>query len=889
MLKTGSKIGSYTVVEKIGAGGMGEVYRATDTKLGRDVALKVLPEALAGDPNRMGRFQREAQVLASLNHPHIATIHGLEESGVTRALVMELVDGSTLAERIAQGPLPREEALPIARQIAEALEYAHDRGVIHRDLKPANVKLTTDGKVKILDFGLAKALEGTPAAGDIATSPTLSIAATTAGLILGTAGYMSPEQARGKSADRRADIWSFGAVLFEMLTGKQTFSGETVTDTLAAVVRAEPEWETVPAATPRRIRELLRRCLEKDPRQRLQAIGEARIIIEQVLAHPEADAAAESAAPAATAQLSWIRAAAWGLAGGLMVAAVAFGVYLTRQPDAAVLHAAIPPPPDTTFALVGTQPGPVTVSPDGRMLAFASSQKGKVLLYLRHLNTGEAQPLAGTDGAAYPFWSPDSRWIGFFAGGGKLKKIEVTGGPPATICDATNGKGGTWNRDGVILFAPAHNTPIHRVSAAGGVSQPITQFNKERRDNSHRHPMFLPGGKRYLYLARSGGAEHTIVAGALDGGPEKELMKTSFAVEFASGHLLFIRDKSLMAQPFDPDSLEFTGDPAPVAEGVMQLSSGAARGVFSVSQSGVLAYQVSSEQGAVALEWFDRKGTRTGQLGDKADYHELRISPDGGKVAVSIGDAQTGMRDIWVYEVKRNLRTRFTYDPTHDESPVWSPDSRSIAFASSRKGTGDIYVKSLGGLASEELIYESKDTALPTSWSRDGKYIAFNTFGPSHPGFISVLLLEGDRKPAPFFQSEFLHVDGQFSPDGKWMAYMSLESGRPEIHVAPFPNPTRKLQVSQNGGRFPHWRRDGKQIVYQNQEGQMISVNVSTRGDTLEIGAAEPLGTLPIVGTTSMVAASPDSTRFLAISSGVDQPSAPMLLVVNWPAKLKKK
>ncbi|MDX1644231.1 MAG: protein kinase, partial [Thermoanaerobaculia bacterium] len=673
----GTSVSHYQVEEKIGEGGMGVVYRATDTRLNRQVALKALPESFLEDPQRLARFEREAQLLASLNHTNIAGIHGLETEGDSRYLILELVEGETLAERIDRGRLGLEEALGIAREIAEALEAAHDKGIIHRDLKPANVKITPAGQVKVLDFGLAKALEGAtdPASGpNLENSPTLSMAATQAGIILGTAAYMAPEQAAGQPADRRADVWSFGVVLAEMLGGKQLFTGETASHVLAAVLQKEVDLDDALPDVPPPIRLLLERCLEKKPRRRLQAIGEARIAIEDYLADPAAantpDRAVEDPeeAPAVPA---WRRLLPWGLTAALLVASIGLAVTSRRaDPPADVVQFTIPPPAGTAFNLNPTSPGPVAVSPDGRHLVFVANGSGGTGLWVRSFEASEARLLAGTEGAAYPFWSPDSRSIGFFADS-KLKRIDIAGGPAVSLTEADNGKGGTWSSDGVILFAPTHDAAIHRVAAAGGESVPVTALVPER-DISHRHPEFLPDGEHFLYLARIEDPANNdlpeIRLAALEGSDERVLLRSPSAAGYASGYLLYTLESTLMARPFDFDRLEFSGDAVPVADGITLISTGSARSVFSASSAGVLAYQTGANESGAVIYWFDRSGEEAGTVGETARYNEVSLSPDDRRLGVTITDSEAGTRDIWLFDLDRGIPSRFTFDPRHDDS-----------------------------------------------------------------------------------------------------------------------------------------------------------------------------------------------------------------------------
>jgi len=887
VLASGTKLGPYEIQSALGSGGMGEVYRASDTKLKREVALKVLPELFANDAQRTSRFEREAQLLASLNHSHIAHLHGLEEANGIRALVMELVEGPTLAERIAQGPIPLEEALPLAKQIAEALEYAHDRGIIHRDLKPANIKLTPDGQVKVLDFGLAKALEGDVAEASISASPTISAAATRAGMLLGTAAYMSPEQAKGKPVDRRADIWAFGCVLFEMLAGKPAFDGETITDTLAAVVRAEPEWPQLPDKIPGSIRELLHRCLMKDPKQRLQAIGEARIAIEKYLADPNTEPAAVQGPRKDRGRLLSV------IATTAALAAIFLGVmYWRRAPEESrVIRSYIKPMANSSFVLGGTASG-FALSPDGRRLAYvATTPEGKELLWVRPLDSLQSQPLAGTEGAAFPFWSPDSRFIGFFAGG-KLKKIEASGGPPLTLCDANTGRGGTWNREGVILFTPTVGSPVHRVSAAGGAATPVTSLDTSKSEVSHRWPYFLPDGRHFLYVAGSSFAPkdsptNSVLVGSLDSKESKFLFHAHASAIYASGHILFLRLNTLMAQPFDAKRLELTGEAFPVADPV-QEDEGRMHGVFSASENGVLTYVEGASGGGWQLIWVDRSGKKLGEVPGADAYADAQISPDGKRLAFTL---RSSGNDIWIYDIARGVKTRLTFGAASSQANsagVWTPDGRQIAYSCARAAKFGLCLRPSDGSGNEEVILAGTEyPRYPNDWSPDGKLL---TYYESRLGVFEIwmLPLSGERKPYPFLQSPFNQFGARFSPDGKWLAYFSLESGRAEVYVVPFPGPGGKWQVSTGGGTWPRWRRDGKELFYLSFDNKLIAADVRASGSSFEIGAVRALfETRPYRSGGATFDVSADGQRFI-IDYAQEQPSAAIALVVNWTADLKK-
>jgi len=908
-LTSGTRLGPYEVLAAIGAGGMGEVYRARDAKLGRDVALKVLPDAFARDAERMARFQREAKVLASLSHPNIASIHGLEDSGATHALVMELIGGPTLAERIKSGAIPINEALLIAKQICEALEYAHEHGIVHRDLKPANVKLTADDAVKVLDFGLAKAFEGDASSIDIANSPTMSRMATQAGVLLGTAAYMSPEQAKGKAVDRRADIWGFGCVLYEMLTGKMAFQGETVTDTLAAVIMRDPDWSRIPTATPVRIRVLLQRCLQKDPKQRLQAIGDARISLEEVLSGAQDPALAGATSRAPGQRWLWPVVAA-------VCAVVAIGGWLAflylrpKPPSAQAMRFEIPMPEKTMPR------GYFALSPDGLKLAFlAADASGATRVWVRSIDAVDARPLEGTEGVSdLPFWSPDGRFIAFPTPG-KLKKVEAVGGPPVTLCDSISVVlGGAWNGDDKIVFGTAAG--LEQVSASGGSATPITTGGPSAA------PFFLPDGRHFVYLHPTiQGTGMGIYVGSVDAKPQEQASRKLLAdysqaiyapsSDPAVGYLLFVRGANpgrplgtLMAQEFDTRRLELVGEAVPIAEQV--AISG-----FSASATDVLVYVVGTQSapgGGVRgimqgqLTWFDREGKALGTVGEIGSYRTLALSPDGKRVAFDRADPQNpSTRNIWIYEFERGVTTRFTFSTGWDTNPVWSPDGSRIAFDSNRDGAFDLYQKISNLAGDDELLYRSSEAKAPSGWSPDGRFLLY--FLPLPPSRVSLLPVSGgeaDRKAVLLTHSEFNEAAARFSPDGRWIAYSSNESGRDEVYVRPFDaasvtgsssagatTVTGKWMASKDGGTTPLWRRDGKELFYLSLDGSAMAVDVNTSG-VFQAGIPKALFKVPPGELYWDV--SSDGRRFLMAAPTRTNSStpAPFNVVLNWQATLKK-
>jgi len=896
----GQTLGHYRIVEKLGEGGMGVVYRARDENLNRDIAIKVLPEAFASDPERLARFKREAQLLAALNHPNIAAIYGLEEQDGLRYLVLEYVPGQTLAERVGAGlkparpPLPLDEALEICKQIAEALEAAHEKGIIHRDLKPANVKVTPEGKVKVLDFGLAKAFEPEGSAADLSQSPTISAVASRAGVILGTAAYMSPEQARGRPVDKRTDIWAFGCVLYECLSGKQAFGGESITDAIAAIIKNEPEWSALPAETPAAVRTLLRRCLQKDPRERLRDVGDA--LLELVGAVAAATAPTQSAVAEAPPAAARPRPLPWLVAALATAIALVLGLVHFREAPAErrVIKFTLQPPDKTTF-------GALAVSPDGSRVAFTTRDaSGKTQLWVRPLEALAAQPLAGTEGASYPFWSPDSRSIGFFAEG-KLKKIEASGGLAQTIADAPRGRGGAWSRDGLIVFAPSSTGLLMQVPAAVGEPKPATQMDASRQETSHRWPQFLPDSRRFLYLIWSGQPEHQgIYLGSLDSKEKTRLVATDSSAAYAGpasgpGYLLFVRERALLAQSFDPGKLELSGEAFPAAEPV-GVDAGVSLSRVSVSSSGVLVYD--SIGGNRQLVWLDRTGKSLQTLGPTGTYWSLDLSPDGRRVASSRADPQTGNSDIWLFDLARASSSRFTFYPAFDSFPLWSPDGKRIAFSSSREGPWNLYQKAASGAGEEELLLKTTSNKWTTDWSPDGRFLLYTELDPKTRADLWVLppsseTRNAERKPMPFLRTEFDERNARFSPDGRWVAYQSNESGRDEIYVRGFspgePGSRGQWQVSTGGGLEPRWRGDGKELFYLAPDRKLMAVEVKA-GTGFEAGIARPLFQTRVYTSAfaGRYAVTRDGQRFLIISEAEESAGEPATVILNWPAALKK-
>lgn len=890
------KIGQYEVTGKLGEGGMGEVYRARDAKLGREVALKILPAALAHDGQSLARLEREARTLAALNHPNIAAIYGLEEAEGLRALVMELVEGETLAEHIhgATGTgtkcLSPEEALPIAKQIAEALEYAHERGVIHRDLKPANVKITPEGTVKVLDFGLAKVLSDQDSAAPVtaANSPTLSALATQAGMILGTAAYMAPEQAKGKPVDRRADIWAFGCVLFEMLSGKKPFEGETISDLLAAVIRGEPEWTDLPEKTPAAIKRLIRRCLVKDPKQRLRDVGDARIAIEETLARTAADAGADvlgAGIAESTSAARLRRTLPWAM-GSVAIVFAGVACWLLFRPALRpnVIRFPLSPPEGAEFI----DGGELSISPDGRMLAFIAQSGGPdkpPVLWLRPLDSMAAQAIPGTEGAQAPFWSPDSQQIGFQAGG-KLVKIAATGGGPQTLCDA-DFPGGSWNKDGAILFNNHNN--IYSVPDTGG-EPTLVATPDAAHGEFFQLPQFLPDGRHFIVQVRTGSpVGGYIAAGSLDSKTVERLTPSSTDALYALGYLFYMDQSTLMARRFNAKALRFTGGAVPVAQNVGRFEN-ADYGFFVVSPTGMLAYETVPAVSTNQMTWFSRAGQKLGVVGQPDVYSTPVLSPDGSKLAVAVGPL--GKHNIWVYDLKRGTGSRLTISSADDLNPVWSADGKQILFSSNRAGLYDIYQQAADGLGSTEPVFQSKDQIkYLNDLTTDGRYLLYDTGGDENGAQLWGVPLFGDRKPSAFIEGEFRAISAQFSPNGHFVTYASNETGRNEIYVQTFPQQTGKWQISASGGTDPVWRRDGKELFFLSPDGKLMAVDANTNAGTFQAGIPKELFQAQVIPPwywRNIYAPSADGQRFLMITPASEAKAAPITVVVNWAATMKK-
>lgn len=887
----GTRLGPYEIVAPLGAGGMGEVYRARDKKLDRDVALKILPESFAHDPERLTRFEREAKTLAALNHAHIAQIYGLEQSTIGSALVMELVDGEELATRIARARIPIDDALLIARQIAEALEAAHESGIIHRDLKPANIKLRADGMVKVLDFGLAKLGATGPADAMSALGATgalTSPAMTMHGVILGTAAYMSPEQAKGKSVDRRADIWAFGCVLFEMLTGRRAFEGEDVTDTIASVVSKEPDWSKLPAATPPSVQRLLHRCLEKNLSRRLPHIGVARLDLADPAGVTQSE---EPPSRRARAGRSMVAAVLLMLAIGL--GAGWWGATrLTPTTAAPAYRASLIFPRDPSLAPVAPT-SRFAISPDGTRLAFVGTTDGVNRLWLRSLNDLTARPLADLrgGGGGAPFWSPDGNRVAFFTSG-QLLRVDVAGGPPTVIAESPGFRQqlppGAWNADGVIVVS--HGGALGRVSANGGPIEPLTSLDTAAGETFHAYPHFLPDGQHLLYTAYQALTPVAVYAITLDRPSAREkVIDGGSNVQYADGALLYVRGNALVAQLFDPSRRTLSGEPAVIVDRLLVNIATHFGGAFSASRTGALVHQGTGGDldmpfESTALVWRTPSGPAQTLIDEPGPYRHLAIAPDGRHALVTKLDAR-GRSDLWTIDLARGVRTRvaLTLQPNQLGSAVWSADGTAfiVNFA---KGQGlDLYRKRNDPTSAEELVLADQRFKIPMSVSRDGRFLLFDTVSTETGGDIWVVPLDAPASAAPFVNTPYFERFAQFSPDGKWVAYASDDSGATEIYVRAFPGGQRQVRVSASGGDVPRWSRDGRQLFFYSN-GKMMAANLKTTAETLEVTSVTPLFDChPPEGFRRMFYDVMPDGRFLVMTPPVDALPASLTLTVNWP------
>ena len=891
-LTPGSRLGVFTITAKIGVGGMGEVYQATDTNLKRQVAIKVLPASVAGDADRLARFQREAEVLAALNHPHIAAIYGLEKTPDGTALVMELVEGDDLSQRIARGAIPIDEALPIAKQIAEALEAAHEQGIIHRDLKPANIKVRRDGTVKVLDFGLAKALD--PPAGSspsMTQSPTLTTPAMTqAGMILGTAAYMSPEQARAKTVDKRTDIWAFGAVLFEMLTATRAFGGEDVADVLSRVLQREPDLAALPVGTPLGVRTLVARCLVKDPRQRLRDIGDARLALDGAF-ETASSSAGVAPLPARRPRLAWAFVALLATALAGVTTLVVAGRGAQAAAAASPVRFTLTLPEGWTVPTSSREGGataPIAVAPDGKRLAFiAKSPEGQDYVWIRALDTVAPAMLAGTEDASSLFWSPDGRSLGFFAGTA-MRSVDISSGTVSKICDAPPpNRGAAWAPDGTIIYA-LERGGLLKVPSSGGTPTPLTTLAPG--ETGHWRPAFLPDGRHFAYrpVGMAGGPAGPIYVASL-GAPGRTHLLDADAVNvsFSQGHVLFLRQGRLMAHALDSRTMTTVGEPLLVAEQIGQQGGSAMPfGVFSSSATGVILYQSSSTsllQRSV-LVWLDRSGKKLAEFGGAGDYSDIQLSPDGTRAAfVSANPGERG-RHVWLLDLARGVRTRLTFAATDYQAPVWAPDGSRLVFSGAAAGRYSLFQKLASGAGGEVELASPSARSLPTSWSPDGKFLLMEgqdiAGGAPH---LIVLPLGGDRKPFAFVEGDASSRQGRFSPDGRWVAYTSNESGRSEVYVRSFPDRGGKWLVSNGGGRLPRWRADGKEIVYFAGDGQLTAAEVAIQAESVQLGTTRSLSEIGRLVNGRPYDMSPDGQRFLVLRDP-DKAKAPetFTVLVNW-------
>ena len=894
-LAAGTKLGPYEIQSPLGAGGMGEVYRARDTRLGRDVAVKVLPQHLSSDPDLKARFEREARASSALSDPHICHLYDIGSQDGTDFLVMELLEGESLADRLQKGPLPLKQALQCGIEIAEALDKAHKNGIVHRDLKPGNVMLTKSG-AKLLDFGLAKptmavvGAVGSSGSGKLTPStPTMSIAAlssppaelTQRGMVVGTFQYMAPEVLQGQEADARSDIFALGAMLYEMVSGKRAFAGKSQLSVMTAILEKEPEQML---QAPPALEHVVRTCLAKDPSERLQTALEVARELRWVAEGPRL---AQEVEPTRKTSRQWLW---WVVTAVAATSAIFFAAlyFAAASRPAQLIRSYIPPPDKASFAFNGDIAGPVVISPDGGAIAFvADDANGKHTLWVRELKADSARPVAGTEGATFPFWSPDGRVLGFF-GDGKLKLIDVGGGVATTLCETPQGRGGAWNRDGIIVFSPSYQGPLYKIPAAGGTPVQITKVDVSHHD-SHRWPVFVADGKHFLYLAvthrNQSDPADAIYLGSLDGKEARFVMPAVTNAILNQGQILFLRENHLMAQEFDANKGKLSGSATKIADDV-QNDPTTWHASFDVSQSGILVHGTGG--GAESqLTWFDRSGKELAKLGSPdVNLFNLRLSPKGDQLASETTS------DIWIHDLSRNVRTRLTFNG-QIQSPVWSPDGQWVAFAgaltSDQHPTSIVRKRSDGG-GEVEILLKSARNLTPDDWSPDGKFLLYTDGLTGNDQTVWALPLGGDRKPIPVATRKEGVDQGHaaFSPDSRWVAYSSTESGRSEVYIVPFNRGGGRWQVSSTGGDRPRWSSNGKELFYMALDRTLMAVSVAVSKESIKLGTAQPLfRTSVIAAAFSLYDVSADGKRFV-IASTIQSQNAPVALVVNWTAGLKK-
>jgi serine/threonine protein kinase len=879
-LASGTKLGPYEIVAPLGAGGMGEVYRARDTRLDRDVAIKVLSGHFVSDPNLKERFEREARTISQLSHPNICALYDVGSQDGIDYLVMECLEGESLADRLIRGPLTLEEVLRYGAQVADALDKAHQQGVIHRDLKPGNIMLTKTG-AKVLDFGLAKQAQAKTPSSSALTAMTAK-PLTVEGTIVGTFQYMAPEQIEGNEADTRGDIFALGCVLYEMTTGKRAFAGKTQASVIASILATEPPaLSQVAPMTPPALERLVRYCMAKDREERIQSAHDVKLQLDWI-----AEAGSQAGVPAPVLTRRRIsQKLAWAVTAVAIATAIVFAIgFGLRAPvPAHPLRVSVLPPEQHTF-----DPLSIAISPDGSKLVFvATAAEGAAQLWVRPLDSTAAQPLAGTDDASYPFWSPDSRSLGFFAQG-KLKVVDASGGAVQTLAEAADPRGGAWGAEGTILFAPHPTSPLLRIPAAGGTPSPVMGQEKAASTSSatpatsQRWPAFLPDGKHFLFFQilrnNSAGSRGLIHLGALDSQQDTTIVGADYRGEYANGYVVFVRGGNLMAQTFDEKKLKLSGDPVPVAEEIRGDARGGA--AFSLSREGKLLF-VGGQAATLDLAWYDRSGKK-GDVIDGGTFQDAHISPDGKKVSAARADAG-GHLELYIYDVARGTKSQFSFSQSRDDDPVWSPDGNNIVFDSGRNGHIDLYTRPANGSRQEELLYHDDSDKYPSSWSSDGKYVAYEALANGHYD-VWVMPMFGDHKPYVFLQEKYNTRLPAFSPDARWMTYDSLESGHNQVYVVAFPKPGGKFLVGD--GRGAQWGRNGKEILYLDDHARMVSVEVTAHGDSVELGKPQVLFPTQPVGP-GYFEVTADGNHFVMIQAPV-QNSSSVTLVVNWLQGLKK-